>query len=48
LYEDEGRAADAARSYERFLEICEDAGPELTQLDDARRRLAALAESRAQ
>jgi serine/threonine protein kinase/tetratricopeptide (TPR) repeat protein len=42
-YEDQGRAADAARSYETFLEICEGVGPELTQFDDARRRLAALA-----
>ena len=43
LCEEKGMPGKAARQYEKFLEICGDADPELTEVPDARRRLAALA-----
>jgi tetratricopeptide (TPR) repeat protein len=42
IYEEMGRKADAAREYEVFLKAWEHADPGWPQVDDARRRLAAL------
>lgn len=42
LYEEMGREADAAREYEAFLKAWADADPGCSQVEDARRRLAAL------
>jgi len=42
LYEEKGTPGKAAQQYEKFLEICGDVDPELTEVSDARRRLAAL------
>jgi tetratricopeptide (TPR) repeat protein len=42
IYEEMGRRADAARQYEIFLKAWENADPGWPQVEDARRRLAAL------
>jgi eukaryotic-like serine/threonine-protein kinase len=42
IYEEMGRKADAAREYEVFLKAWADADPGWPQVEDARRRLAAL------
>ncbi len=42
VYEEMGRGADAAREYEAFLKAWENADPGWPQVEDARRRLAAL------
>jgi tetratricopeptide (TPR) repeat protein len=45
LYEKAGQADRAARQYEKLLEICGDVVPEIAEVADARRRLAALPQS---
>jgi tetratricopeptide (TPR) repeat protein/TolB-like protein len=42
IYEEMGRKADAARQYEIFLKAWENADPGWPQVEDARKRLAAL------
>jgi tetratricopeptide (TPR) repeat protein len=42
IYEEMGRKADAAREYEVFLKAWENADPGWPQVEDARKRLAAL------
>jgi cytochrome c-type biogenesis protein CcmH/NrfG len=42
LYEQNGQIEIAAQRFEMFLEICGDADPELAEVTDARRRMAAL------
>jgi tetratricopeptide (TPR) repeat protein/TolB-like protein len=42
LYEQSGQTGKATGQYEKFLEICGDADPELAEVTDARRRMAAL------
>jgi tetratricopeptide (TPR) repeat protein len=45
LYEERGETGKASREYERLLEICGEVAPEITEVADARRRLAALSQS---
>ena len=42
LYEQKGESANAAKSYERFLEIWQEADPAIIEVEDARKRLADL------
>ena len=42
LYEKTGQTEKAERQYEKLLEICGDVSPEIAEVADARRRLAAL------
>jgi hypothetical protein len=44
LCEERGRVAEAVREYERFPDICREADERLTELADARSRLARLVE----
>jgi tetratricopeptide (TPR) repeat protein len=41
-YEEAGQLAEARQSYEKFLDLWKDADAELTEVDDARRRLVVL------
>jgi hypothetical protein len=42
LLEKKGDGAEAAKSYGKFIEIWGDADPDLAEVADARKRLAAL------
>ena len=42
LFEKKGDAAEAAKYYGKFIEIWKDADPDLAEVADARKRLAAL------
>ena len=42
IYEDEGQKDKAVENYERFLEIWQDADPDIYEIEEARRRLKTL------
>ena len=42
IFEEQGNKAQAAKHYEKFLGLRKDADPGMTEIEDARKMLAAL------
>ena len=42
IHQDQGSTADAVENYEKFLDLWKDADPSLSEVKDAKKRLASL------
>ncbi len=42
IYEQQGDKANAIEHYERFLDLWQDAGPGIAEVEDAKKRMAGL------
>jgi hypothetical protein len=42
IFEHQDNTAKAIEHYEKFLDLCKDSDPGLTEVEDARKRLAGL------